>query len=247
MDERDEFDEMGESYEMYRMLGTHEISDCYCGPSNTNGLPVSTVKSTSTKKPCRLLALPAELRNMIWSLTFFSSGAVQIRTRRDFTLPALLKVCRSIRNDALQLYYSVNVFEFPIHAWAVVIPRDWLKFIGHANIALLENVQIRFDWMSARTQLVNFSSEKYWRNTNRNKEARRKLKAFARTLAQLGVDLDKVSVVMGGGWRESNIGSRPDWMKYFWRDMLDALNDARKDVVGNRDRDAVGEKVRRRD
>nr|POE72764.1 dna replication licensing factor mcm5 [Quercus suber] len=209
--------------------------DRFSSHVKTDLLPLLATKRRSAK-PCRLLALPAELRTMIWSFTLLSDGSVKIRTSYDFVLPALLRVCRSIRGEATKLYYHINAFEFAIHPWAVDLPKLWLRHIGSSMVVLVDELQIRFDWMSARKQLRNFSSEKYWgENIDRDEEARQNLAVFAKDLVSLGVDLDNVVVVMGGGVRESDVPFRPKWMRYFWRDMLASLCTVRDSLAYGKD------------
>ncbi|KAK4546070.1 hypothetical protein LTR36_002207 [Oleoguttula mirabilis] len=70
----------------------------------------------TSKEPSGLFALPAELRNAIYSYAFpataqefrFSFGIYQ-------PVPPLLQVCRQVRREATGLYYSTSLFDLMIH------------------------------------------------------------------------------------------------------------------------------------
>ena len=80
---------------------------------------------------CRLLELPAELRNTIWTL------AVSINQHRqvDFRQPALSRVCRQIRTEALPVFYGTTTFVIDHFHTDHGKWKQWLKSIAkHAEL-----------------------------------------------------------------------------------------------------------------
>lgn len=65
---------------------------------------------------CRLLELPAELRNHIYEFVVLQESRVSIFTwlpaHEEDAQPALSLTCRQIRNECLPVYYDVNTFRF---------------------------------------------------------------------------------------------------------------------------------------
>ena len=71
----------------------------------------------STKPP--FLRLPAEIRNQIFVLALVEDEAIYITTRTDGLRsyahplsPALTRVCRQTREEAIPIYYGANTFKF---------------------------------------------------------------------------------------------------------------------------------------
>ncbi|KAK5697989.1 hypothetical protein LTR97_006949 [Elasticomyces elasticus] len=117
----------------------------------------------STKCPneakCRLLALPAELRLQIYEYAVLKSRPVII-TRREtkagrkaqLIQPALSKTCRSIREDALKIYYSKTRFAATYSSWGDRGRKDWrrnastinrwLRCIGAKNRGLINSLEV---------------------------------------------------------------------------------------------------------
>lgn len=75
----------------------------------------------------RLLNLPPELRNMIYEHVLSSQEAIKVPGREHrypngrlkstswhFQLPPLLHTSHQIRMEAVSIYYSVNIFKFPL-------------------------------------------------------------------------------------------------------------------------------------
>ncbi|KAK5740646.1 hypothetical protein LTR17_004451 [Elasticomyces elasticus] len=117
----------------------------------------------STKCPdgavCRLLALPAELRLQIYEYAVLKSRPVVI-TRREAKAgrkaqriqPALSQTCRSIREDALKIYYSKTRFAATYSSWTDRRPEHWrrnanminrwLRCIGAKNRGLMSSLEV---------------------------------------------------------------------------------------------------------
>ncbi|KAK4504855.1 hypothetical protein PRZ48_002818 [Zasmidium cellare] len=62
---------------------------------------------------CRLLKLPGEIRNRIYRFALVESGNLDINPNGPGE-PALLRVCRTVRNEGRSIYYTENVFTLKI-------------------------------------------------------------------------------------------------------------------------------------
>jgi hypothetical protein len=60
----------------------------------------------------RLLALPAELRDMIYNYAITTSTPIRAGAARGGVHTALLSICRQIRRETQQMYYQENTFLF---------------------------------------------------------------------------------------------------------------------------------------
>ena len=76
--------------------------------SRPHNMPSTTAHSTSsTSTCCRLLELPAELRNRIYREVLITGGCIDV-TRESISQPPLLRACRQIRAEAKSIYYLEN-------------------------------------------------------------------------------------------------------------------------------------------
>ncbi|KAK3075573.1 hypothetical protein LTR53_001011 [Teratosphaeriaceae sp. CCFEE 6253] len=85
---------------------------------------------------CKLLELPAELRDLIWGFAVGTAGAVVIFQERSavpLPPPTLLRVSRQIRHEGAKVYYERNDFHLTVaeHITAPVI--QWLRRLGQDN------------------------------------------------------------------------------------------------------------------
>lgn len=93
-------------------------------------------ESTAHGRKCRLLALPAELRNRIYHLALVQDACIEERFSKTdqripaATQPALTRVNRTIRSDTLPIFYGNYTFRLriPLHK-PLMICRKWLKVI----------------------------------------------------------------------------------------------------------------------
>ena len=67
---------------------------------------------------CRLLALPAELRNRIYQFTvvYKDAGSILINSN-VFPEPGLILTCKKLREEALPIYYLDNTFTVDVGDW----------------------------------------------------------------------------------------------------------------------------------
>ncbi len=116
----------------------------------STGLVVLTVSMATTLPPSGLLALPRELRDVIWtSAVSYPVVAVtpNMQQRTGSTMqgsaiqPGLCRVNRQLREESLSLFYENNTFalDFGWHEHTATIKR-WLSAIGNHNIRLLHSL-----------------------------------------------------------------------------------------------------------
>lgn len=78
--------------------------------AGTVNLPMKNFGSNASS---RLLALPAELRNEIWQYAVYSDKSLAIVGPTP-SQPALTRVCRQIRSEAICYFYTINTFKCTI-------------------------------------------------------------------------------------------------------------------------------------
>ncbi|KAK4621342.1 hypothetical protein CLAFUW4_07526 [Fulvia fulva] len=61
---------------------------------------------------CYLLALPAELRNMIWHFACTDAPHIEIGTRQ---IPATLIICKQMREEMYLMYYALGCYAYTDH------------------------------------------------------------------------------------------------------------------------------------
>ncbi|CAK3936123.1 Hypothetical predicted protein [Lecanosticta acicola] len=100
---------------------------------------------------CRLLNLPAELRNEIYELVLVSSGRIELTTTRPKSLrePAFLAISRQIRTEATAIYYGSNTFCRKVYyndgrRWSLL--EKWLRKIGPERCSMLREMVISSGW-----------------------------------------------------------------------------------------------------
>ena len=78
------------------------------------------LKSIDAEHPesntCRILALPAELRNEIYRYAIIEDGQIEV-TLEGPGEPELLRTCGEIRQEAITIYYTENHFVLQIEDW----------------------------------------------------------------------------------------------------------------------------------
>ncbi|CAK3876740.1 Hypothetical predicted protein [Lecanosticta acicola] len=80
----------------------------------------SSAASSAAKdaQDSRLFQLPAELRNTIYEFVLYSEDPVVLEDlwgRSSLRFPALLQVCRQVRDEAAGIWYSSSVFLWCSH------------------------------------------------------------------------------------------------------------------------------------
>ena len=78
------------------------------------------VPTSTTSETCRLLSLPAELRNHIWEYAVVEAKSIKIRPVRNHkddnepietgAQPGITRVCSQIRGECLPMFYGQNTF-----------------------------------------------------------------------------------------------------------------------------------------
>ncbi|GAB1737076.1 hypothetical protein NU219Hw_g760t1 [Hortaea werneckii] len=89
----------------------------------------------------RLLDLPPELRNAIYTNVLATDDVIQIPASSKLTRPSLLKVCQQITDDATLLYYSCNKFNISagkrlkiLRRWILSLEEKERKCLGTVNV-----------------------------------------------------------------------------------------------------------------
>ena len=119
--------------------------------------------ATDDVKPCLLLELPAELRNRIYEYALTKKDHIDLYHWRRFCKkwtagrwigdvyrsymkePAFLRTCRQVRNEALPLFYSRNVFGVPCNARVIMSDPD------HLTGDLRDDIEAWTMWVSSIT------------------------------------------------------------------------------------------------
>ena len=98
---------------------------------------------SATDPECKLLGLPAELRNRIYTLALVNDETFDIterhRTNVDRVEPGLLATCRQVRDEALSIFYGGNTFA-GAHGDSKLV-HAFLKHLPPAKLQLLKQVR----------------------------------------------------------------------------------------------------------
>lgn len=127
------------------------------------------------RRPCRLLALPAELRNHIYHLAlteddpilittsgfapYESGDAVEWKETHLTNEPSLLHTCRQIRLEALPVFYSGNVFQED--GWEGNPAEHWLTRLSPERRLMLRQLRLEHDVLLTAAQAVRFFEARY--------------------------------------------------------------------------------------
>ena len=68
------------------------------------------------------LRLPAKIRNRIYKYALRLDGICYLREGEDFPEPALLFTCRTIRREAIGIFYSENTFDAAMDSYSPSMP-----------------------------------------------------------------------------------------------------------------------------
>ena len=162
---------------------------------------------------CYLLKLPAEIRNRVVrlavvednSIALFNSRFAPWRTychwkqvQEPFAEPALLSVCKQIRNEALPVFYGCNIFSDTLYRETaenmVKTPKLWSPWVS--RLTLEKQAMLKTIWIYDCTVLR-------YKPTDRMVIARR----WARENAK-GLSLRALHVEVYGEVEESKKGNR---------------------------------------
>ncbi|PPJ58980.1 hypothetical protein CBER1_04085 [Cercospora berteroae] len=165
----------------------------------------ATTTPATESIPSRLMSLPAELRNRIWTAAFegwtqridFHSRA-EIWTNAEKTYrrqPPLLSTCKQIYAEAIGIYYSTAIFfvDRLKHEWCRGELSGWLRSIGPERAKLVRNV--RFHLCRNARAIVDLHDDDTWSYTSalnhdsRLQEAERDIKAFSSDEMVIKADL----------------------------------------------------------
>ena len=93
---------------------------------------LSRTSSTSGTADSKLMSLPAELRNKIYTYALVKNSKIGIpkyyqSTEKKWREPKLLAVCKQIREEARPLYYANNSFEITTYIWQIHMVAAWIS------------------------------------------------------------------------------------------------------------------------
>jgi hypothetical protein len=149
--------------------------NAYCN----EGVPNPFCRSATTRpsqpttlEPFRFTALPPELRNNIYQLVVVQDEPVRLRCFRP---PAITRVCRRLRAEALPVFFDVNTF-----AAEVIAPVRW-DYYAMATAQYLRKDDVRYQ--SIGTLRISADSIKLFKVTE-------KVTARIRNLDFVMVDID---------------------------------------------------------
>ena len=146
--------------------------------------------------PRALLALPPELRNVIYEHTLISDEPIQIhRTHSAETITPtsphpLLHVCRQIRNEASPIYYSGNIFQIRIW-WA----QNAEEVLGHWLSVLTDE-----DHGCVRCVRLDDGKEGWWCGEGCAEYWEQVIEGRRRRLEEVGELVDGVEVWIRDWW-----------------------------------------------
>lgn len=68
------------------------------------------------------LRKPAEIRNCIYEYALGVDGICEVDEGKDFPEPALLFTCKTIRHEAIGIFYSINTFDAAMTSYSPSMP-----------------------------------------------------------------------------------------------------------------------------
>lgn len=105
-----------------------------------------------------LLDLPAELRNTIYRLTLTTNDAITINSNASPQRWALLRTCKTIRDEATPIFYSENTFHLPLDGEQNAASIAWLEVFSdvlkHINKLVLRPGLSEAYWSTTLAPLV---------------------------------------------------------------------------------------------
>ncbi|KAI7238840.1 hypothetical protein KC330_g2322 [Hortaea werneckii] len=118
----------------------------------------------------RLLDLPPELRNSVYTYALATDDVIQIPASGKPTRPPLLKVCQQITKDATLLYYSCNKFSISAGK-RLKIFRRWILSLEEKERKCLGPVTITRDVSGKTATMVSELTTAIQQTENREKKA----------------------------------------------------------------------------
>ncbi|KXT12866.1 hypothetical protein AC579_5388 [Pseudocercospora musae] len=150
-------------------------------------------KLSTIQQASRLLCLPAELRNKIYTHLFESDPPL---IKPTYTLPGILKTCRQIFHEAVGLYYSATPFrcldESSTVSWLTTLPQKYLDLIS----------EVRYDtrWIMFITPLIPVPGAEGWLFRQLVEKLEMRERGLEVVNGLLGVRDEE-----DGGWREGRL------------------------------------------
>lgn len=111
---------------------------------------------------CRIMTLPAELRNEMYRLCLVE-GRIRMPTiGRSTAPPALLQTCRLIRKESATIYFKENNFNFRIHSLDMTRTEEWVALSDlHANAKVSLGFRGQPKWENLLVWLEHFWEDRW--------------------------------------------------------------------------------------
>ncbi|KAK5737692.1 hypothetical protein LTR17_006554 [Elasticomyces elasticus] len=139
-------------------------------------MPPSTTNSTNTSTGSRLLDLPPELREMIFTFALVSTNPVDILNIPKNHVAALTQTSQHLRGETIGMYYHQNTFKLNIDIDTIHTALKWLHGIEPTYVLQIPKITISFSaTMEHRKRLVDadatlkqISVKEWWRQYHVN-------------------------------------------------------------------------------
>lgn len=126
---------------LQRLLNPRTMIDRRPSPPTTEAL------STTPPQRCRLLELPAELRNAIYELVLQEEEVIELA---HLPIPALAATCHQIQQECIPMYFSINRFSVTLvknndrFTKPSTSNQKWLKELSLARNSHIRELHIAF-------------------------------------------------------------------------------------------------------
>ncbi|KAK5119919.1 hypothetical protein LTR85_007245 [Meristemomyces frigidus] len=100
----------------------------------------------------KLLSIPPEVRNNIYSVVLSSPSDIVIPESGRLTPPPLLSVCKLIQQEATQLYYAVNTFRAIVRDDVRSAPLIWTESIGRKSCRYVKGLTLEYKSSAPATE-----------------------------------------------------------------------------------------------
>ncbi|KAK5120783.1 hypothetical protein LTR85_005849 [Meristemomyces frigidus] len=102
---------------------------------------------TTVAQDCKLLSIPPEIRNYIYGLALTESDDIVVPSSGKLSQPALLRVCKQVRTEALAIYYASNNFRSRLTYPATRSLCAWVDHIDETITKHIHSLILEFDYM----------------------------------------------------------------------------------------------------
>ena len=183
--------------------------------------PQASKIASDIDQDSRLLKLPAELRNAIYTLALSFDEDIMVSTVHKLRRPALLKTCKQIRAEATLLYFSSTTFHLVISPTELKFTKTWLRSIGRESAAAINPLLLTLNLDQANHRFCRSREGLEWLSTYR-----RKWEDLAKAMLEAGIRSEAVIQQSAQYLCRGEVLDRvpcdrlyPSWMLTFAEDM----------------------------